>query len=338
MPYNPSALFATDRHQPTSRSDQWTFAIQRQLASNSSLELTYLGTSGMYLGRLTSYDTGVPAPGNQVANSPFPFVGGPIQASEQSGHSTYNSLQARFQQRFTHGFTLLSSFAYGHSIDNTSSDRLITQEGDLRNPLTPWDIRGNSAFDVRLKFTNSFLYELPFGTGKRLLGHASHLLNAVVGGWQLGSIWNMQTGLWFSVGCSNANVYQNGGTTLAYPQWCFSDATGLANANTGAQNPGQWFNPKAFVDRNPGGPQYRYGNSGRNVVEGPGPIQVDASLAKHFNFTERQALEFRAEVFNVANHPIFNVPNQILGGVTTDHITSTIIDSRQFQFGLRYTF
>jgi hypothetical protein len=237
------------------------------------------------------------------------------------------------QQRFTPGFTLLSFFSYAKSIDNGSG---IRQQGnDLGTPSDDYNlrsIRGLSSFDFRKRLTTSLLYELPVGKGKTLLGSAGRPLDALMGGWQLGSILTLQDGFPLTATCGSGNI-QNGGDT------CLADATGInPNLPLGRQDPTQWFNLAAFVNRLPGGAQYRYGNAGRSTIIGPGIIDWDFSMAKNFHFTERHALEFRAELFNIPNHPIFGIPGTSPGTSTYGVISSTAVDSRQLQFGLKYSF
>lgn len=94
----------------------------------------------------------------------------------------------------------------------------------------------------------------------------------------------------------------------------------------------------AFVDRLPGGPRYRYGNSARSTIIGPGIINFDASINKKFDLTETRFIEFRAEFFNMPNHPIWNPPNTTVANSNYGVITSTKIDSRQIQFALKLVF
>jgi hypothetical protein len=334
-PALPSFTSTMERQEPTSRSYEWSFGVQRELYKNASLEVNYVGSSSAYLTRISSYDTAPPGPGAQPAREPFPQFGGGIQDVHNAVHASYNSLQARFQQRFTNGFTVLSSFSYSKSIDNGSSLRMIPSEGDERNPGDPSDIRGLSAFDFRRRWVTSFLYELPIGKGKALLGNSNAVITSILGGWQVGAVFTMQDGLPFTPICTSLPTYQNGATSGDSPTFCYPNATGVdPNLAQGSQSPSHWFNTAAFVNQTP----FSYGNSGRDVITGPGIITMDASLIKSFRITERQRLEFRAECFNVGNHPLWGYPGTTLGTSTFGVISSTIIDSREFQGALKYTF
>jgi hypothetical protein len=124
------------------------------------------------------------------------------------------------------------------------------------------------------------------------------------------------------------------------PLGCRPDAVPGADSNlpSDQQDPKHFFNTAAFVDRLPGGTALRYANAGRDVTVGPGIIDIDFSVAKNFKFTESQHIEFRAEFFNLPNHPIFAAPGSTVGTGTYGVISSTQVDSRQLQFGLKYVF
>ena len=332
----PSFITVNQFDEPTSYVAQWSFGIQRQLTRDMSLELTYMGSSGVHLRRLQTYNNAPPGPGNINDRRPFPKFRGGFQVMNAPCQSSYNALQARLQHRFNYGFTLLASYAYGKSIDNGSGIR--TTDGD---PLTPSDDynlrheRGLSAFDFRQRLTISSLYELPWGRGKRYLnqGWAAWVL----GGWQLGAILTLQDGFPFTVFCGPGNIQNGGG--YCKPDVVPGQKPDLPDSE---KRVNRFFNTAAFVDRLGQDPtrisEFRYGTSGRNNVIGPGIISLDASINKFFRFSERQNVEFRAEFFNLPNHPIFNPPGSTLRTPTFGVIGSTKIDSRQIQFALKYNF
>jgi hypothetical protein len=300
------------------------------------VEAAYVGSAGVHLQRTTYYNEPNPGPPTSNLNlrRPYPQLGF-VQLVASASHSSYNSLQIRVQQRFAHGFSLLSSYAWHKSIDNGSGIRQPT--GDAYVPQDVNNLRaerGRSAFDFSRGWTTSGLYELPFGHSKALLGGASRLVDAVVGGWQVGAIFTLSTGFPFSVGCTSNGTYQNTDTT------CRADATGL-NPNISNPTPNVWFNKEAFVNRTDfvaGVGPYRFGTSGRNVVTGPGIAGLDFSAQKVFRITERSNLEFRSEFFNLPNHPIFGLPGATVGTTAYGVISSTRVDSRQIQFGLKLRF
>ena len=118
------------------------------------------------------------------------------------------------------------------------------------------------------------------------------------------------------------------------------DATGISPI-LDHPDPALWFNPAAFTNRvgfTTGVGPYRFGNSARNNIVGPGLVQVDASLFKSFRFAEKTELDFRAEFFNLPNHPNFGQPAATVGVAGFGRVSSTRTDQRQIQLGLRLTF
>jgi len=323
----PTLIPAFQWWEPTTYIPQWSLGVQRQLAQGTSLEVGYVGSSGVYLERMMFYNDAVPGTGNRQLRQPFTHLGF-VQLASRPGHSSYHALTARFQRRFASGLTLLSSYTYGKSIDNAGSG-VRGQNGDagISNNYNLAAERGLSIFDFRQRLTTSFLYELPFGKG------SNKVVNAVAGGWQLGGIFTLQSGFPFTVGCSNNNTYQN------TQSGCRADAVGIdPKLSSDARTLSNWFNKTAFVDRigfTPGVGPFRFGNTGRNNVTGPGIVAVDASVGRSFHFSESTRLELRGEFFNLPNHPIFGQPGSTVGNNTYAVIGSTRIDSRQIQLGLK---
>ncbi len=335
----PSFLLINQYGERTSYVGQWQTSIQRELTKNMSLEVTYMGSAGIKLRRLTAYNNAEPKPGNSNLNRPFPKFNGSFQNMNAPSHSNYHSLQARLQHRFAHGFTLLGSYAYGKSIDNGSGVR--TTDGDQLTPSDNYNLRaerGLSAFDFRHRFTSSFLLELPFGKG-RAMNITNPVLNTIVGGWQLGGIITFQGGFPNTALCGPGNVQNGGG-------YCKPDAiVGVSPALDSSQQTVQrFFNTDAFVDRlgvAPGAaqPVFRYGTAGRNTIIGPGISSLDMSVNKFFRFQEgRHTVELRGEFFNLPNKALFAQPGTSLRTATYGVISGTRIDSRQIQVALKYSF
>jgi hypothetical protein len=329
----PSFILVNQYNQSTPYVPQWSFNIERQISNSSSIEVGYLGSVGVHLQRLMTYNTAPPGPPTGINNRrpEYPYYGGTFQVMNDPVHSSYDGLQIRFQQRLSHGLTVLSSYSWSKSIDNGSGIRTV--DGDSLTPSNDYNLgaeRGLSAFDFRHRWTTSFLYELPIGKGRALLGNANGFTNALLGGWQIGSIATLQSGFPFTLYC--AGSVQNGGDN------CYPDNLGgnpVLPSNL--RGPGEWFNIADFVPRinNPLLPQYRYGNNARNNLIGPPLVDVDFSTFKDFRFTESRSLQFRAEMFNVLNHPIFGQPNSTVGTASFGTITGTRVDSREIQFALK---
>ncbi len=328
----PTFILANQFDEPTSYIEQWSVSVQRELGGSMTAEATYFGSVGRHLRRLMSYNNPEPS---QLANSnlarPFPKFGS-IQVMAAPSRSHYNALYLKLQRRFSQGLSLLSSFSYGKSIDNGSGIR--TSDGDSLTPSNNYDLEletGLSAFDFRRRWTTSWLWDLPLGRNRQFMnrGGAADLL---LGGWQLGGILTLQDGFPFTVTCGPGNVQNGGGA-------CYPDSTGIDwRLPSDQRTRTHYFNTDAFVDRNPAGGPFRYGTVHRNSLIGPGIVSLDASANKRFAVGSSQYLEARIEVFNLPNHPIWNQPGSQLRTPSYGVITSTRLDSRQIQLGVKYVF
>ena len=328
----PTFILANEFNSPSSYIGQWSVGVQREVGGSMSVEATYFGSVGRHLRRLMSYNNPEPS---QLANTnlarPFPKFGS-VQVMSAPSRSHYNALYLKLQRRFSQGLSFLSSFSYGKSIDNGSGIR--TTDGDSLTPSNNYNLdleTGLSAFDFRRRWTTSWLWDLPFGRNRQMMnrGGAADLL---LGGWQLGGILTLQDGFPFTLTCGPGNVQNGGGV-------CYPDSTGLdwelpADQRTRTH----YFNTDAFVDRNPAGGPFRYGTVPRNSLIGPGIISLDASANKRFALGGSKYLEARIEAFNLPNHPIWNQPGSQLRTPNYGVITSTRLDSRQIQFGLKFVF
>ena len=328
----PTFILAVQYGEPTAYVGQWSWGIQRQLTRDMMVEATYLGAGGNHLRRMQIYNQAPPGVGDVQPRRPFPQLGG-VQLVDGASHSTYHALQLKVTQRFSHGLTVLGSFSYGKSIDNGSSVRNTAT--DALTPSNDYDLRlerGLSTFDFRRRWTTSWLYELPVGRGKRFLGNTPRAADILIGGWQLGGILTFQDGFPVTAYCGGGLIQNGGGV-------CYPEATGATVAlPKDRQTVQRFFNTSALVDRLPGGPQFRYGNVARNTIPAPGIANWDFSVNKFFRITEAVKLEFRAEAFNLANHPIFGPPGTTLRTATYGVLTNTAIDSRQLQMALKLSF
>ncbi len=311
------------KHSPTPYTQQWNFNIQQEFGGGFVAQVAYIGSSSHDLYFPAQIDTPAPGPGSVQARRPLPQYSAVYEYAPFVS-SNYNALQTQVERRFKNGLELLAAYTWSHSIDNGSSNA----DNDGFAPENPNNFtaeRGNSNFDVRQRFVMNSVYELPFGKGKPFFSN-SRLAGAVLGGWQLTNIFSAQTGLPFTPILSVDNT--NTGTT-ARPNRVANGAL-----SSDVRNPQNWFNEAAFVTP----AQYVYGNSGRNILRGPGFRNLDAGLSRFFALTERFNLEFRAEAFNILNTPELGLPNATLGVATTGTITTVVNPQRELQLALRLRF
>jgi hypothetical protein len=238
------------------------------------------------------------------------------------GNSSYNAMVWKVEKRFSKGLSFLSAFTWSHTIDDLlESNNNTTGDG----AVVPWNVelnRGNSYSDIRRQWAFSAAYELPFGRGKAWLNRGG-VVHALVGGWQLASLVSIRSGIPFTV-VTSGGITNAGGADRP-------NRIGSGNLTSDQQTIDHWFNTAAFVVQ----PQYTYGNSGRNILFGPGLRNLDLSLSKSFAITESKRLQFRAESFNFTNTPAFGQPGATLNGLGVGQITSAG-DPRRIQFGLKF--
>ena len=331
----PDSALAIQRDLRTGYMQHWNFNIEHEIGNTSVLEVAYVGSKGTKL--LTARDINQPQP--QVLPPGLPFVPRPdprfddIDLLESRGNSTYNALQARFQQRLYHGLTSLVSYTWSKSIDDASN--FFSSAGDPNFPQNSYDVaaeRGRSNFDVRHRLSLSYSYALPFGRGRTYLSRNEGWVSTVLSGWETHGIVTVQSGRPFTVAL--LPEIDNSGTGRSILGFGANDRPNVVgNPEISNRTPERWFNTAAFAFPAPG----TFGNAGRNILDGPGFQNVNASLTKNTNFTEGVILQFRAEVFNLFNPPNFNLPDTFLGSPTFGRISSAR-DPRHIQFGLKLLF
>jgi hypothetical protein len=340
---NTPLLFSVDRKLRTPYMQQWHLSIEFQLPADSVFELTYAGSRGTKLYTFFNGNQALPStdPNAPLApRRPVPSIDAPINWFRSTGASSYHSMQAHYEKRFSHGLQFLASYTWGHTIDNASNANLgpTQNNSDFRDFRHPEREFGSADFDVRQRFVGSFLYELPFGHGKPLMGNASGVQDQIVGGWQVATILSISTGNYFTVLDNNAHFSNSDGGAGGVSQR--PDQIGDPHAKPCV--PGTFFNTCAYGDPAEGS----YGNVGRNTIEGPGYKTWDLSVFKNFKAGERARLEFRAEFFNVLNHTNFlfsktgpqNSNNSTILGTSQFGFLTAARDPRQIQFALKLSF
>jgi len=321
-----------ENHTPTIT--QYNLTLERELIPDLTLEMGYIGSAGRHLGR--RYNINMPLPTGQVTQTGATYTPvtarrwttlGDIQYQEQQASSGYNAFQASLRRRNRNGLTLLASYTWSRSIDDASSTNNSTT-GTQKVPQNISDFkaeRGLSDFHRKHQFTASVNYELPFGRGKRFLNTSNAFTNGVLGNWQINAIASMLSGRPFTPQYNSADV------TSQRP-----DLVGDPYANIPE---GLFFNPAAFARpvASPTEPDL-FGNAGRNILIGPTFKNLDISMMKTFPVTEGVKVQFRAEAFNILNHPNFQLPTFLLDNSLVGRVTSTANEGREMQFALRIMF
>jgi hypothetical protein len=301
---------------------QWNAALQRALPGSQQLTVAYVGTKGTHLDG--GLDFNQPVPGSGAINSRRRWPNdSTVTIISSRGNSTYHSLQTTLVRSFAAGLTYQIGYTYAHLIQNSSGNLPIT---DLRGE------KGNGATDLRHHLRATVTYELPFGKGKPFLSGMPGAVNAALGGWKTLAAVSMYSGFPFTV-MASSNTLNNGVATRA---------NRIANGNLAADQRTlqQWFDVNAFT--NPG--LLQWGNSGPNVIYGPGTKELDFSLFKQVRVAEKKSLEFRAECFNLTNTPQFNNPGATIGVPAAGRVSSAGSNvtlqrtERQIQLALKFIF
>jgi hypothetical protein len=313
----------------------WNATVQREIYTGMTVEVGYVGRKSLHGQRERNINQLLPGTvqANPGVNVDFlrPYKGyATIRTTNNDANSWYNGLQISATQRYRAGLSFGASYTYSKLYDNGSTQRTI-----IPNAYDASNLWGPANFDRRHVAVLNTIYELPFLRGQQ------GVTAKVLGGWQLSLVAQFQTGTPNTVGTSDDNAgvgpgSGNSGERMPPTPWNVSGDPNISDPafsqGTGDQN--FWFNPRAFTKPAPG--TFATGNW-RNVVYNPGFQNWTGALFKTFAITESQRITFRAEVYNIPNHPNwrdadFNPESGTFGKVTSKEF------ERTFQLSLRYSF
>lgn len=313
--------------------EQWGLSVDKTFAG-MTFEVGYEGSHGLHnWERININQATLPAPNDPNAATipdiqsrrPFPNFGDVLQASWNE-FSHYNALETSVNRRFNNGLSFTVSYTYSRNLDTTSGGG-----GNASVHQNMHDTRADyaaSSFDTPNVFTFAHSYALPFGKGRKFAGKANPVVDALIGGWQINGILTLLSGQPYTVTAAGSNP-EVGGFAVER-----ANLSGNPNLPSGQRTIKHWFNTAAFSAPVQG----TFGNSGRNVVKAPPLRDYDFSLFKNFHFGERTALQFRAETFNLLNHPPFNAPGLDVTTPATFGQITTARDPREIQLALKLTF
>jgi hypothetical protein len=308
--------------------ETWNFAVQRTLTSNLSLDVAYVGNHAVKINNSNTNNNSVNInaamfPGLGAASEPENILFGRTATTTYPWYQSayYDAMQIKLNRRFSNGFLMNTSYAFGKSIDYSAY-----------NELGFADYKGLARYDRRHIFTYSAIYELPFGKGKKIM--PTGIGGALLGGWQLNGLWTWESGLPLNFSASSTSLNAPGNS-----QWPNLVAPVQI---LGHEGPGTyWFTTSSFA--NP--PAGTIGNVGRDILHGPRLFSINGSIFRRFNFNERMRLEFRAEAYNLTNTPQFDLPDTTLGDAAFGQITTAqgnqsvkVNLNRSLQGSLRFIF
>jgi hypothetical protein len=323
---------AQNRNRKDEYSSQWSFSVQQELPLHVTGTVSYMGNKGTDLQTITYANVINPVTGTR----PYPEFG-QVEYRTNDSNSTFHALVLSGQRALRSGWVLGANYMWSHAINDGS---LGGGEADIISPENPFCRacdRADSAQDFRHSFSANSVYELPVGAGKRFVSQPG-VARMILGGWSLSGIATARSGFPVNVTLSRSS------TTVPYGYNVNQRpdlVAGVSLTPPGGSTPGLWINPAAFAVPAP----FTFGDAGRSIARGPSLYQLDMGLAKSFSVTERARIQFRWEVFNVANRAQYGQPSGTLVAGQFGLITSTINTTpvgtgtpREMQFMLQATF
>jgi hypothetical protein len=331
-----------DPNQRTPYIQQYNIGVQYELMPDVVLDIAYVGNKGTKLNgfrNLNQRAVTTNPDGSQSAGArPYTALGD-IQWMENRVNSSFKSLQARLEKRFTNGLSATVSYTWGRALSDapdhisTSGGGAGIDTGVFREPQDANNLRaerGPAEFDVEHRFVASYIWELPFGHGRAIGSEWNQALDVVLGGWQLTGINVLQSGLALTATLGGSTVLNLGGERRARP-----NLIGDPELPDSERTLERWFNTDAFAAFSPA-PQ-AFGNAGVGIMRGPGMINFDFLLAKNFPLDDRRSFQFRIELFNAFNNSNFGPPNIMRDSSGFGQIL-TAGAARIIQFGLKFYF
>jgi hypothetical protein len=308
----------------------WNFTLERELPSNIVASAAYVGTQVTH--QLADRDINAAMPGLGNAGRPYAARFNRLRDIKMWDgwlSSNYHSLQLSLNRQFSNGLLLKGAYTWSKAINMADDNGWVGV--NWNSPEVIYRNRARAGYDRRHVFQMAYVYELPFGKGKKWAqsGPASW----IIGNWGINGVVYAFTGTPMTFG---SNVVCNCPGNLQTAQQIKEDVEIF-----GAVGPGEkWFDVTAFGR----GPQNAFGSAGRNTVSGPGRGGMDMRISRVFPIGERFRFEFMGEAFNVTNSPWFSNPSTNVDAGTYGEIRSTVTQSgrgvsdRQFRLGARLQF
>jgi hypothetical protein len=311
-------------HNPMSDFQQWNLNVGKQVRG-FMFEAGYAGSKGSHL-QFGAYNANaIPlnlapvAQGRRIA----PYVAYPkypngVTINSWIGSSSYHSLQLKSERRFSAGLSYIAAFTFSKLID-------VGQSG-YRDPLSNRNLdRGVTTDSAPYRFTLAATYALPFGRGRHWM-NSNRGLDLALGGWEAAFALTAQAGFPLNPG--------NSVDTCVCGAAVYPNVSAEPNLSKSERSLNRWFRTDVFSSP----AQWTIGNAGRGLILGPGLRNLDMTLSKYFNVTERFRFQFRAEAYNLTNTPYFAQPNVTVGTGTFGRITAVSNNARQMQMALKFYF
>jgi hypothetical protein len=322
VPLPASALMKTPTGKKIERGyiQSWNFFVERNLPSAIMVSIGYVGTQTVH--SFGWYNANAAAPGTGVAGQPFRILfGRTADTNYWNGQysANYHGLQMGVNRQFANGLMLKGAYTFSKAINMTDDDGNASVIFNW--PEVFYRNRAQAGYNIPHVFQLAAVYELPFGRGRPL---ASEGLAALLfGGWQVNGVFSAYQGRPFTVSADAGALNAPGNSQTA--DQVKSDVTKLGRVE-------EYYDASAFARVN----APRFGSTGRNLLRGPGVVNLHMGVFRDFAIRESATLQFRAEAFNATNTPHFSNPNANVNSANFMRITSADTDQRTFRFGLRF--
>jgi hypothetical protein len=362
-PYDPANLFGSVKTTGPKRLIpkilEWNLTIQHQFAQNWVFQVGYVGTHAYRLWNHEASDLNQPPQpsdnnfcGPDLTNCISGNYGRPYYNAQPNLasilpldyaqlHTMYNALQTSLNKQFSNGFNMLVAYTFSKNLGNADGN----VGSYIQNSHNPGAEYGPAAPDLRHRLSISYLYELPVGHRRRFLSDMNKAGDAILGGWQIAGITTIQSGeaetALLSYDPTNTGSFSPRPDMIANPYNFSFNVGGQQCSRPGHQTLDCWYNQAAFAipPLAPGqSTATNWGNSPIGNLRGPDLVNFDFVLQKDLEIRETQRLQFRAEFFNIFNHPNFGLPGVYVDAPGGAAITNTATDNRQIEFALKYTF
>jgi hypothetical protein len=339
---------------------KWNLVVQRELPGAMSFEAGYEGNHQSHQLVLWNSDpcpnlgttntTTLTCDATRIIRGPVgsAVIGSGLSMTSTFGYGNYSALSGKLEKRFSKGLQFLTSYVWSHALANSGTPLSGATNFGIPDPTNFASGYSSAAWDIRHSFTTAFVYELPFGRGKRFGNNMNRAADIIAGHWQTNGILTLRTGQPYTI--NGANCLGNWGKCL--PDYVGNNSPNAAPSGGRVVGPtGTYFDISSYAVAAP----LTGGNLGLQSNTGPPTRTLDFSVFKDFRFTERMALQFRAEAINLANTPVYSTPDASLGdaklpvaangasavngnGNFGKILGANVGTERHIQFQLRFTF
>ena len=310
---------------------KWNVAVQREFAGDQALEISYVGNHSSHQMFFSDPNACYNDPRPSIScndRRPLPNLGG-INATTTFGFGNYHGMTVKWEKRYSQGLTYMLSYTVGHAYSNSGTTLSGAEGFTFKNPRDYSTSYATAPWDRRHNIVANFLYDLPFGKGKKFGGDVNRAADLLIGGWQVNGIFTFRTGTPFTLRSDRCQASGN----------CFPDLVAGKDPNAapeGGRRPEKWFDTSAVIVAPAAG---TLGNMPLQTNYNPGNAYMDLSFFKGFRVSERINAQFRAEAFNLTNSPQFAHPDHNSQNSNFGVITGTQAGTeRKMQMAIRILF